>query len=397
MIQVKRKQSMAVILATTMMLGACGKDRGPSEAYDGGSDRCSSKFIDSFNDLGTKVQKLGLRSTLQASEISSIESEIEAFLKRWDKVNCEAYLYEKGSTGMIDMKYASDYFSRNLTKAKQKVKSAPVNTPTYTPPSIYNPAPKAPSVPEKKIDLTQDERTFSGLAPAGGSGIARDSSGQPVTLRSKDEVIQYGVSRGYKAVVVDNAVQISSRNSGVVGFAESSKELVQTLEDQVGHMKSMMNHNSDDLELVLAIDYSGSMSNNIQSVISDLQKLVDSMSNITHSGRGVKIGIVTFGKPGKEKMNLQLTSNLSEVQATLATLLSRYSLDEHSIEPGEACYHGLACAADQIEWRSSNRQIILITDESSHELESGDTAYVSSTETKLQSCRVYPTIVRLKN
>jgi hypothetical protein len=259
------------------------------------------------------------------------------------------------------------------------------------------PAPATPApVTKNEIRLTRDEVSISNIQ-TGAGGIAYDNNGIPTRLTSVDEVRDYGVRNGYAAQTVDHAIEISRKNEGIVGFAQNSVELTATIRDLVGHMKKQMNANADGLELVFAIDYSGSMENNIQAVIADLKKLTQSFTNLLEAGRTISIGIVTFGKTGKEKLELSLTRDLARVQSTLQRLLDQYNTNTHYDEPGEACYGGLSCAATGMAWTSKNRQIIVITDEGSKELAEGRINYIADVEQQLGQARVYPVIVRLSN
>ena len=113
------------------------------------------------------------------------------------------------------------------------------------------------------------------------------------------------------------------------------------------------------------------MSNDIDGVDQGLVEITESLKAIRkNSGRSVKVGISTFGAPGRENLELPLEGNLVVVGDKLKELLKNYSILTHSTDPGEASYHGLKLVADKFEWHSRNRMVILITDEEAYELTS---------------------------
>ena len=247
--------------------------------------------------------------------------------------------------------------------------------------------------PQKTIVLTQVETKIGSASD--GSGLLIDNSGTITTLTPK-EFRRAAINKGFETSTIDDSQKMASTMNGVVGMACTNRDLVQVLSNLVSHMKTKANQNSDDLEIALAIDYSGSMSNNISQVLQELTVFVQSLENVKNAGRGVKIGITTFGNKGQEKINLDLTSDVGSVQQTLASLLNRFSSEQHSMSPGEASYYGLKKTAD-LSWNSRNRQTIVITDEPSYSLQRGDTQFVNSVIAKMSSINVYPLMVKLCN
>lgn len=221
-------------------------------------------------------------------------------------------------------------------------------------------------VVEKQIELTSEETIVSQTTSNG--GFYRQN-GKVVVLNSAQAVEQNAISLGLSSQAARSSFQMSNSTGGVVGLAKSSDDLAQTIQDMFGHIKAQINSNTDDLEVVFAIDYSGSMSDDIRSVITNLTKITQSLVAVQKSGRNVKIGITTFGLIGRESVNLNLTSDLSQVSIVLKDLLDNYDREQHSDDPGEGSYSGLRLAADRIVWSSQNRKIILITDEPSKEIE----------------------------
>lgn len=240
----------------------------------------------------------------------------------------------------------------------------------------------APAAPTRRIELRQEETRIATVTP--NQGIYRDSTNTVQTLNTERAIIEYATRNGFRSDAATDGLKMSSTTGGILAFAEDKDKLPKAIEDMISHMKAKMNANSDDLELALAIDYSGSMSDDIEGVIKGLKDIVTSLENIRVVGRSVKIGIVTFGAAGREKVDLAFTANLTEVQTTLDRLLSDYSRNTHSTDPGEASYHGLNLAVSGLAWSSRNRMAIAITDEPSWELRTGNQTYVDQVQAALR-------------
>lgn len=143
------------------------------------------------------------------------------------------------------------------------------------------------------------------------------------------------------------------------------------------------------------MDYSRSMENNIKVLFRDLDVVIDSLQNVLLSGRTVKVGVVIFNKPGNSQIASFLSSNFDDIQNNvLGRLLRRYISDTTFIEPGEAYYLGVRKAKD-LGWQSQNRQIIVITDEESYLLATGQSNLVREIRDEMKEFNVYPIIVRL--
>jgi hypothetical protein len=246
-------------------------------------------------------------------------------------------------------------------------------------------------VSSRQIELTEVEQVITDIQSDG--AISRNSAGELVVLEEREFLLE-AQRRRFAPATARHALDMARSFNGISGMACTNSDLVQVMSDMVSHMKGQANTNTDDLEIVLAIDYSGSMSNNIQAVMNQLDRFLSSMENVHHSGRKIKYGIITFGEPGREKIDLALTENVSDVQTMLQTLLRLFHRNNHAIEPGEASYYALD-KSTQMQWSSLNRQIILITDEPSYSLAIGDTSYISSVEARLSQTKLYPLIVRL--
>ncbi len=245
---------------------------------------------------------------------------------------------------------------------------------------------------ENRIVLNQQEAVVATVETGGGITI---SNGQAITY-SNAEFRRQAQAAGFETSVIDDSQTMASTMNGVVGMACADDNLIEVLNNLVAHMKNRANQNTDDLEIVLAIDYSGSMSNNIRTVMNELSSFVSSLSNVTNAGRNVRIGISTFGEPHKEKIDLDLTTNINQVQTKLAELLNRFDRDNHSVNPGEASYYGLA-KTSEMSWASQNRQTIVITDEPSYSLQIRDQNYIDSVQNRMANIGVYPLMVRICN
>ena len=135
----------------------------------------------------------------------------------------------------------------------------------------------------------------------------------------------------------------------------------------------------------------------IEVLFNDLDLVIDSLQNVLLSGRAVKVGIVIFNVPGNSQIASQLTSDLQHIRRVLKDLLDRYHQDVKSIDPGESSYLGIRKAKD-LNWQSQNRQVIVITDEPSHLLSTGQHTEVQTIQDEMkEEFNIYPIIVRLCN
>ncbi len=219
----------------------------------------------------------------------------------------------------------------------------------------------------KPIVLRPEEKPVANVG--GGSGVVRGDDGKVEVFKDEAAIVDYAGNHNFSRPAASAAYRMSSPTGGLMTFAADGKKLTQSAIDMFSHMKTKMNTNTDGLEVVFVLDYSGSMSNKIKSVIEGLVQMVDSLDNIKVTGRDIKIAITTFGYPGKEKIDLDLTQNLASVSTKLRDLLKDYPTAQHSVDPGEASYNGLKKAVDGISWKSANRMAIVITDEPAWELE----------------------------
>lgn len=234
----------------------------------------------------------------------------------------------------------------------------------------------------REIQLTERERSIVQNGRNGG-GIA-NTGGNTVSLGNRQDVIATAQRMGLDATAADNAYSISNQTGGIVGLSQNADLLTQTITDIFAHIKASINKNTEDLELVFAIDYSGSMGDDIDAVTTRLQVITDSLVSVQRSGREVRVGIMLFGKNGLETVSLQLTNNMVSVKAKLSQLLNEYPRNQHSDDPGEASFAGLNLS-DRFSWSSSNRKIILITDEPARELVLNQTALINQVMAKLRS------------
>jgi len=261
------------------------------------------------------------------------------------------------------------------TRSEQKTEpAAAVPTPAPIDTSYYEPAPYAPSYnqpasapAQKQIQLTERERN---VAQSTGTGIARNANGQLMTFNTPQEVKDYASQNGFSPEAAEDSMQMVSKTGGRVGFAKNADDIKEQTLDMLADMKKRINANTGDLDLVFVIDYSGSMSDDIAAVIGGLDSLVTSLEAVQNAQREVRIGIVTFGSPSREAVELQPSTDFNAVRTKLQTLLSEFRYKQHSTDPGEACYMGIDCAATQIKWNLANRMALVITDEESWEVRS---------------------------
>lgn len=245
--------------------------------------------------------------------------------------------------------------------------------------------------PAKQIQLAPIEKKV--VETRNGSGIYRDRSGTSSSV-SPEKFLDFAGSLGYDRRTAEDSSKIAGKHAGVVGLACGNQDLIAVLNDLVSHMKGKMNSNADDLELAFAIDYSGSMNNNIKQVLDNVVVFAENLKNIKASGRGVKVAIVTFGLSGREKVELPMTSDLVAFSAKLQDLLANYGRNQHSTDPGEAIYAGLNKLLSEIPFTSQNRQIIAITDEPAYEIQVNDLDLISRVDRKLAGFNIYPLVVR---
>lgn len=259
-------------------------------------------------------------------------------------------------------------------------------------------APSAPvPVVPKKIELNErDKEIARGVGKAG--GFARDGRGVLVPLADSAAIERHATTNGFNGRAAADGAKMASRTGGAVSFAPAAKDIPKAVVDVIAHIKPQLNTNTDDLELALVIDYSGSMSDKIEATLKGLKEVVESLKNVIASGRNVKVGLVTFGAPGKERIELDFTRNMVVVQQELDRLFREYRTKSHSTDPGEASIHGLEIAAKKLSWKSKNRMAIAITDEPSQEIQQGDTKYVDSVFELLKvggiQSRIYTIVVK---
>lgn len=253
-----------------------------------------------------------------------------------------------------------------------------------------------PLITVPKIELTEKDRQIANNVSSGSSGFVRDGKGTVQSLSDLEAVKSYAERNGFNSYAAVDASKMS--RGGLVSFAQDPTKIPEIIGDMIGHIKPALNRTTGDLEVAFVIDYSGSMSDDIESVVKGLVDITKSFENVKVSGRSVKIALVTFGESGKEKLELNLTGDMVKVASSLKKLLSDYSRNQHSTDPGEASYHGLQIAAEKVSWSSSNRMAIVITDEPSYELQTGNQRYVDSVTASLNQrgvdSRIYTIVVK---
>lgn len=237
---------------------------------------------------------------------------------------------------------------------------------------------------EYEIELDDEEEEFARVGS--GKGAVRDSNGEVRELKDIEEAKNYAVSNGFSQAAAEDMWKASASTGGVLSFAGDQSGLRQAILDHLAHMKQKMNSNTGDLDLVFVVDISGSMGDDIEAVINGLVEINRSLDRVVDSYRNVRVAIVTFGKPGREVVNLPFTSSRLTVESALNKILRDFrSGGSHSTDPGEACYHGMNCAATQLSWNARNKMAITITDEPSYEERTGDTATINTALRNLSS------------
>jgi hypothetical protein len=241
--------------------------------------------------------------------------------------------------------------------------------------------------PRPSIALTEKDKEVVKSVSSGNAGFVR-KGGSVTSLAKESDVTAYAAAQGYQTSAASDAYKIAFAGGGLVSFASDPKEIPQAINDMVAHIKPSLNRNLDDLEIAFVIDYSGSMSDDIDAVVAGLTDIVEGFKNVKVSGRNVKIALVLFGEPGRETVELNLTGDMVKVSNELARIRREFGSRQHSTNPGEASYHGLAITASKVAWTSKNRMAILITDEPSSELQNGETAYVQGVVNALKATGV---------
>lgn len=245
--------------------------------------------------------------------------------------------------------------------------------------TLGNATPRIPTPEVPQIKFTERDNEVRTQVQRGSSGFARSADNSLQSFSDVESVAAFAQQNSFDVSAARQGAELAGKTGGMVSFAGERKQLPSAISDSVSQFKPQMNFNTDDLELAFLIDYSGSMSDDIEAVINGLVDIVKEMENLKVAGRRVKIGIVTFGLIGREKVNLDLTSDLTKVRDTLTTLLQRYGAETHSDGPGEGSYHGIRLAAEKLSWSSRNRMSIVITDETAKEVDIGDNDYVNGT------------------
>lgn len=349
-----------------------------SSAYFGIKENsaCSS-----FSDFNTKKANA-------LKQIVSIESDNLSLVQTLRK-NAE-HLYKQEKSQAIELLNVSILFHKQLSGFRSILDNMETD--------ITLKSPKACNISvEKEIQLSQKETEILDRMSSGTANAIYRHNGSTQVQSGRSGILEYARNSGFDNRTASQNLDIAELSNGVLGMATSSAELTDIMVDQLAIFKNKMNANTDHLELALIIDYSGSMSNNINEVITNLIKLNKGLEAVKNSGRKVKIAIVTFGAPGSEKIDLDFTDNLTEVDRVLRVLLAKFSSNNHSTDPGEASYHGLTKALSGLKWNSSNREIILVTDEPSYEASTGMTTYINNAKALLANTAINPIIVKLNN
>ncbi len=240
-----------------------------------------------------------------------------------------------------------------------------------------NKAPMVQSIPQ--IVPTARDQEVAAAVGAKDSGWVRDTTGKLLPLSDAKAVTEYATRNGFSVQAAEDGVILSSKTGGSVGFSKTAASLPVSISDSISHFKQQLNKNSDALEIAFIVDYSGSMADDIQGVIDGLLSIVTELENVKKAGRDIRIAIVTFGEPKRELVEQDFTNDMVKTGTTLKRLLAEYAKKNHSTNPGEASFHGMALAAKGLSWKGANRMSIVITDEESYELRTGMTQFVDDT------------------
>ena len=265
-------------------------------------------------------------------------------------------------------------------------------------PSIVDEIIAAFNSPKKnQIQLNEEEEEIASSTESGNSAVYRQN-GQTVVVTGENDIVNFASSNGFNVEAAKDAFSMASNSNGIIGFARSEEEVASAVQQVLGHIKNAMNQNADKLELIFALDISGSMEGDIEDVVNNLVSITDSLSAVQSAGREVKIGIVTFGKPSLEKVTLALTNNLVEVRQKLRWILNNFNSIKHHTDDGEASYYGLNLASKSFSGTSSNTEVVLITDEEAYSRVVNDSAYIQRVESNLRRNKidvtVYPIITQ---
>lgn len=359
-----------------------------------------ASLVESFLNESVERQRLSLPKVKVKFEtgLAAIHKVESALLAQYKRVRELAPTVYKNGTAVLeklDLENRQSNLLYGILRQHQALWNIAVTTLQSRDQNVLNnqSASSQPSVTvgPKAIALTEAEQSIGQVSQGGGLWIGKEGKVQSGSSASFETEAS---ARGFSRAVVTDAVKMAESFNGVAAMACTERDLVAALNAQIGHMKTVANRNSDDFEVVLAVDYSGSMGNNIRAVIEGLQSFVNELTNVRQAGRAVRVGIVTFGEPSKERIELELTENMVAVSARLSVLLRKFGSNTHSTQIGEASHHGLL-KSTEMNWASPNRQIILITDEPSYSLQSKHFAFIREVEQKLADSRVYPLVVRL--
>lgn len=416
--------SLAVVLIVTMVACSDEEPEQPEVSSSGDetgdssedTDSSTSKdLIEKYNELSEKYNgllnashKLQKYATQEAKKLQELDNALNEFSTELEKVRNNRFAsnvilkikYDQALTKILEMEalilmqvsslkenankvyLLADYQAKRMQDFENQLKQKTnvligLRNLLKTKYEAHRGQATTPPAPNSRIILKADE---SKIASSRAPGVTRNTrTGEIVILRDSSAINNYASTHGYNAKGAQHAYTLSSRSGGMVGFADNPNALPQAINDMLSHMKDQMNRVDGDLELVFAIDYSGSMSDDIQGVIQGLVKIAGSLDAVKQANRSVKVGIVTFIGPGEEKLQLQLTENMVTVRASLERLLKDYDSNT-GVDPGEAWYHGLNIAGSSIRWNSQNRMVILISDEESHEVAMNNTSYIRKVE-----------------
>ena len=118
----------------------------------------------------------------------------------------------------------------------------------------------------RQIELNASEEVIAEILSGG--GIIPDLNNNAITAyREPTELQSEALKMGFNRMVTEHALDMAKNMNGIAGFACTAREgsnLIPILNRIIGHMKGKANNNADDFEISLVLDYSQSMSNNIE-------------------------------------------------------------------------------------------------------------------------------------
>ena len=194
---------------------------------------------------------------------------------------------------------------------------------------------------------------------------------------------------------------IANQTLGILG-ASCRKNVMAIISQFISHMKASLNRNSQDLELVIAMDISFEMKPSFEVLKNQMGELKRSIGKIRESGRKVRLGFMTYSDPEEIPLLplVDLSEDFNDMDLLLDEIVTNYHRnDDHpgyANHPGVGAgtYSALLTITDEFQWQSPNRKIIYISDSEVAEFELFGEPDTAITTQKLAGYTVYPLIVK---